>query len=44
MDRDKDEAGKLPSDDPKIAEEGRKNREEIDEVPEHGTDPLHEGP
>jgi hypothetical protein len=34
----------LPLDDRKIAEEGEKNRKEMDEVPEHGTDPLHEGP
>jgi hypothetical protein len=34
----------LPSDDRKIGEEGEKNRKEMDEVPEHGTDPLHEGP
>jgi hypothetical protein len=34
----------LPSDDPKVAEEGEKNRRELDKVPEHGTDPLHEGP
>ncbi|HEY0113151.1 MAG TPA: hypothetical protein VGB59_08350 [Allosphingosinicella sp.] len=34
----------LPSDDPKIEEEGEKNREAMDEVPPHGTDPLHEGP
>lgn len=25
-------------------EEGRKNRDEMDDVPPHGTDPLHEGP
>jgi hypothetical protein len=34
----------LPSDDRKITQEGEKNRKEMDEVPEHGTDPLHEGP
>jgi hypothetical protein len=34
----------LPSGDSAIEEEGRKNREELDEVPPHGTDPLHEGP
>jgi hypothetical protein len=42
MDRDKPE--QLPSDDPKIAEEGERNRRQLDEVPEHGADPLHEGP
>jgi hypothetical protein len=44
---DHDQAGKdghLPSDDRKIAQQGEKNRKEMDEVPEHGTDPLHEGP
>jgi hypothetical protein len=25
-------------------QEGEKNRRELDEVPEHGSDPLHEGP
>jgi hypothetical protein len=34
----------LPSGDEEIAEEGEKNRREMDEVPEPGTDPLHEGP
>ena len=34
----------LPSDDKDIAREGEKNRKEMDKVPEHGTDPLHEGP
>ncbi|HEX8222907.1 MAG TPA: hypothetical protein VF605_03725 [Allosphingosinicella sp.] len=34
----------LPSDDEAIEEEARKNREALDEVPEPGTDPLHEGP
>ena len=34
----------LPSNDKEIAKEGEKNRREMDEVPEHGTDPLHEGP
>ncbi len=27
-----------------IEEEARKNREALDEIPAHGTDPLHEGP
>jgi hypothetical protein len=27
-----------------FAKEGEKNRREIEEVPEPGTDPLHEGP
>jgi hypothetical protein len=34
----------LPSGDKEIAEEGEKNRRELDEIPEPGTDPLHEGP
>jgi hypothetical protein len=34
----------LPSDDDRIGEEAEKNRKEMDEVPPHGTDPLHEGP
>lgn len=27
-----------------IEEEAKKNRDKLDEVPPHGTDPLHEGP
>jgi hypothetical protein len=34
----------LPSDDEAIEEEAEKARRELDEVPEPGTDPLHEGP
>jgi hypothetical protein len=34
----------LPSDDPEIAREAEKSREKLDDIPEHGTDPLHEGP
>ena len=34
----------LPSDDKAIEEEAEKNRKALDEVPEPGTDPLHEGP
>jgi hypothetical protein len=44
MDREKSPDEHIPSDDPKIAEAGEKNRRELDKVPEHGTDPLHEGP
>lgn len=36
--------GDLPSGDERIEEEAEKNREALDEVPPHGTDPLHEGP
>lgn len=43
MDREKEQEH-LPSDSKEIAEKGEKNREEMDRVPEHGTDPLHEGP
>jgi hypothetical protein len=34
----------LRSDEERIEEEGERNRKEMDEVPPHGTDPLHEGP
>lgn len=34
----------LPSNDEAIAREGEENRREMDEVPPHGTEPLHEGP
>jgi hypothetical protein len=34
----------LPSDDEAIEEQAEESRRELDEVPEHGTDPLHEGP
>ena len=27
-----------------IEQEAEKSREELDEIPPHGTDPLHEGP
>lgn len=27
-----------------IEEQAEKNRKEMDEIPPHGTDPLHEGP
>jgi hypothetical protein len=36
--------GDLPSDDERIEEEAEKNRQAMDEIPPHGTDPLHEGP
>ena len=35
----------LPAkDQDEIEREAEKSREALDEVPEHGTDPLHEGP
>jgi hypothetical protein len=34
----------VPRDDKQAKERGEENRREMDEVPEHGTDPLHEGP
>jgi hypothetical protein len=34
----------LPSDDEAIEDQAEKSREALDEVPEPGTDPLHEGP
>ena len=36
--------GDLPSNDEDIAREGEKNRKDMDQIPAHGTDPLHEGP
>jgi hypothetical protein len=45
MDHGKEQAEQhLPSDREEIARKGEKNRKEMDAVPEHGTDPLHEGP
>ena len=42
MDRERED---LPSNDnKKIAEEGERNRKQMDDVPALGTDPLHEGP
>ena len=34
----------VPNDDPAAKQRGQENRKVMDEVPEHGTDPLHEGP
>ena len=34
----------LPSGEERIEREAEKSRRELDEVPPHGTDPLHEGP
>jgi|GEM_PF-4137209 len=34
----------IPRDDAEAKERGEENKKEMDEVPEHGTDPLHEGP
>ena len=42
MDQQKD--SHVPQDDPEAKQRGEQNRKEMDEVPEHGTDPLHEGP
>jgi hypothetical protein len=39
-DKDKD----IPHEDPRSREKGEENRKEMDDVPAHGTDPLHEGP
>ncbi len=45
MNRDKAEAEDLPHrDDEEIEEQARESRERLDQVPPHGTDPLHEGP
>ena len=43
--RDKEEREQdLPSGDAGIEREAEKNRKAMDEIPPHGTDPLHEGP
>ena len=43
--REQDVTGKdVPYEDPKTRQQGEENRKEMDEVPPHGTDPLHEGP
>ena len=34
----------VPRDDLKSRERGEENRKDMDEIPPHGTDPLHEGP
>jgi len=34
----------IPRDDPKAKQQGEQNRKDMDAVPEHGTDPPHEGP
>lgn len=39
-----DDERDLPSEDETIEREARESRRELDEVPEPGTDPLHEGP
>ena len=39
-----DDTKDLPSHDEAIEAEAKKAREELDEIPEPGTDPLHEGP
>ena len=44
MNDDKERTGDLPSDDEKIERGAEKHRREEDEIPPHGTDPLHEGP
>ena len=47
MDHRDDQSGKdghVPRDDPDAKKHGEENRKEMDKVPPHGTDPLHEGP
>ena len=44
MDRDQKQDDHIPRDDPETKKEGEQNRKEMDEIPPHGTDPLHEGP
>lgn len=41
---DQDKDGHVPRDDAEAKKHGEQNRKEMDEVPPHGTDPLHEGP
>ena len=36
--------GDVPREGPKARERGEENRRDMDEIPPHGTDPLHEGP
>ncbi len=47
MDHDREDDLKnedVPHDNAKSRERGEENRREMDEIPAHGTDPLHEGP
>ena len=47
MNEEREQAAKpedVPKDDPKARERGEENRKEMDEIPAHGADPLHEGP
>jgi len=47
MERQSDQASRdehIPHDDPQAKKEGEQNRKDMDAVPPHGTDPLHEGP
>ncbi len=41
---DQDKDRHIPRDDEEAKRHGEQNRKEMDEVPPHGTDPLHEGP
>jgi hypothetical protein len=34
----------IPREDAGAKDRGEENRKQMNEVPEHGTDPLHEGP
>lgn len=43
-DRDRQQDEDLPRRDQQEIDEEQKNRDRIDDVPPHGTDPLHEGP
>ena len=45
MDETRRDTEDLPhKDQQEFDREAQKSRKELDEVPEHGTDPLHEGP
>lgn len=38
------EEGDIPLDEQESARKQEESRKELDEIPPHGTDPLHEGP
>jgi len=44
MGRDNSNDQDLPSSDSETEREAQESREALDEIPEPGTDPLHEGP
>jgi hypothetical protein len=44
MDKDRKDEDLPHKDQSGIADKGEEHRKEMDDVPPHGTDPLHEGP